>query len=324
MTLWLIVVIVMGGIIGFCLWFFRLKRPDELILLERKGKIILWKRRIFPRKLCLVLPSTIHSIGVEVNTQARGKLDIMVRLSISFFADRDNIENLIKVCGWTPQALEKAGKELQASVQGFVGEIVEPMDAAELSREIIHEQIIDRLKSYEPQLGVKVTSVTVYCAEATDRKIADTLRKREEARLQEETEKAIQASRLAQALAKVEADEKIAEAQHSLAMKELDLRKESESATAELAKAEEQQALERRRLQLEVEREEIELLRKNPNLLLLAPQVTKLVEASQSLKNAETVVSISADLLSQLPQPLQQLFAILTDQKANKKLDKPK
>ena len=41
------------------------------------------------------------------------------------------------------------------------------------------------------------------------------------------------------------------------------------------------------------------MLKNNPELLLLSPQAAKLAEASQSLKNARTVVNLSGNELSQ-------------------------
>jgi hypothetical protein len=49
----------------------------------------------------------------------------------------------------------------------------------------------------------------------------------------------------------------------------------------------------RNRLRLAFEKEELEILKNNPELLVLTPQAARLAEASQGLKNARTVISIS-------------------------------
>jgi hypothetical protein len=51
--------------------------------------------------------------------------------------------------------------------------------------------------------------------------------------------------------------------------------------------------LTRNRLRLKFEKEELEILKNNPELLVLTPQAARLAEASQSLKNARTVITLS-------------------------------
>ena len=49
----------------------------------------------------------------------------------------------------------------------------------------------------------------------------------------------------------------------------------------------------RNRLRLAFEREELEVLKSSPELLMLTPQAARLAEASQTLKNARTIVSLT-------------------------------
>ena len=51
--------------------------------------------------------------------------------------------------------------------------------------------------------------------------------------------------------------------------------------------------LTRNRLRLAFEREELEVLKNSPELLMLTPQAARLAEASQNLKNARTIVSLT-------------------------------
>jgi len=69
--------------------------------------------------------------------------------------------------------------------------------------------------------------------------------------------------------------------------------------------------LERREMQLEMDRQEVELVAQNPELLILTPQVARLAEASQSLRNARTVVSLSGDDLPEGSPLLHTLLALL-------------
>jgi hypothetical protein len=52
-------------------------------------------------------------------------------------------------------------------------------------------------------------------------------------------------------------------------------------------------------MRLAFEKEELEILKSNPELLMLTPQAARLAEASQNLKNARTVISISPQDLAQ-------------------------
>jgi len=71
---------------------------------------------------------------------------------------------------------------------------------------------------------------------------------------------------------------------------------EKESALADSRVEDE---LKRSRLRLKFDKEELELLKQSPELLMLTPQAARLAEASQGLKNARTVVSLSPGDLSQ-------------------------
>ncbi len=63
--------------------------------------------------------------------------------------------------------------------------------------------------------------------------------------------------------------------------------------------------LARSRLRLAFEKEELEVLRSSPELLMLTPQAARLAEASQGLKNARTVISLT-------PQELANSSALFT------------
>ena len=59
-----------------------------------------------------------------------------------------------------------------------------------------------------------------------------------------------------------------------------------------LADARAEHELRLNRMRLEFDAEELRMLKENPELLLLTPQAARLAEASQSLKNARTIVSL--------------------------------
>jgi hypothetical protein len=62
---------------------------------------------------------------------------------------------------------------------------------------------------------------------------------------------------------------------------------------ATLAQQRVQDELLRSRMRLAFEKEELEILKDNPELLVLTPQAARLAEASQGLKNARTVISLN-------------------------------
>lgn len=301
-------------------FLFDRKRPDQLILIEKRGKVTIWTRAFYPKYLCLSLPYTTRSVTTEVKTQARGKIDAIIKLTASFYPDADHIENLIHIGGWSSDALGRIERELAGTVQSTVGEIIEPLNIAEMTREYIAKTIKTRLNAIAPNIGVIITGITVLSAEASDSKIAEAIQKTEIAHIQEEAEKTVQASRMAQADLKARADQAILDSEHDTAMKKLALRKIEEAAAAVLAKAALEQQVERRSIELKIEKAEVELLANNPALLLLSPQLTRLTEASQQLKNAETVVTLSSDFFHKLPQPLQQILNMLKTEKQEKEL----
>ncbi len=103
---------------------------------------------------------------------------------------------------------------------------------------------------------------------------------------------------MAVAKAKYQADEGIAEMEHALELKKAGLKKSLLEQESALAKQRLQDELARDRARLAFEKEELEILKSNPELLVLTPQAARLAEASQGLKNARTVISLSPQELS--------------------------
>jgi len=181
------------------------------------------------------------------------------------------------------------------------------MEITEVTREKLGEALRTRLRDLSPNLGVTIASVVVSAAEAADKKIADAIRQKEEARIQEETERANQQRRIATEKLRLKADDTIARLKHEMEMARLRLRETEELAAAQLDQKILEKEAEKKRLNLEIEREEVALLAQNPELLMLAPQLSRLVEASQQLKNARTVVTLSPEITDTLPKVLQSL-----------------
>ena len=76
----------------------------------------------------------------------------------------------------------------------------------------------------------------------------------------------------------------------------------------------------RNRMRLAFEKEGLEVLQISPELLMLTPQAAPLAEASQSLKNARTVISLSP----QEPRPRLQNFLDFSERPRGKALEAQK
>ena len=78
-----------------------------------------------------------------------------------------------------------------------------------------------------------------------------------------------------------------------LELRKIDLRQEQMDKEMELASTRAAHELKLKQMHLEHEKEELRMLKESPELLLLTPQAARLAEASQTMKNARTVVNLS-------------------------------
>jgi hypothetical protein len=278
---------------------YRLRKPDQLVLYESNNKIVQRKLRFYPRHFSLALPNTTHSFQLNVDAAAKGNLDIKVKLSVTVGAAIGNISALIRVGGWNSNAVKGSAKEMEFVIQSIVKEFAEKYEIEELSSEKIYNYLRSKLDVCKEKLGLEVISFTIQSFEALDPKISEAMRQQESARILEQTELLNQKARIAAFKTKLKADEEIAVMENELELRKYELKKtelEKESALA-LKRVEDE--LKRKKIQLSFDKEELELLKNSPELLMLTPQAARLAEASQSLKNAKTVVSLSPNEISQ-------------------------
>jgi len=156
-----------------------------------------------------------------------------------------------------------------------------------------------------------VISLSILSFEPVNQQISEALRQQEHARILEQTESLNQRARVAAAKAKLKADEEIALLENELELKKHNLKKgqlERESALADIRV---DQDLKQSRKKLEFDKAELDVLRSSPELLMLTPQAARLAEASQGLKNARTIVSLSPQDMSQGSELLGTLQKIL-------------
>jgi hypothetical protein len=223
---------------------------------------------------------------------------VLIKLVGAFAPSPDHIQSLIRVGGWNPEAVAHAANEAQVLLQGLVKEYAERSEIHALTTSGILEYINERSTVIEEKFGVELISLAVESLEPTDPEIADALRQQEQARLLEQTERLKQQARITAAQAKSQADEETVKMEHALELKKAEMKKvvlEKESALAHQRLEDE---LTRSRMRLAFEREELEVLKNSPELLMLTPQAARLAEASQNLKNARTVVSLTPQELA--------------------------
>lgn len=288
-----IIVAVLAALLIYIIFEYRLRKPDQLVLTETSGKIQEKTSRFYPRHFCLALPNTTFSAPVVVETAAKGNIDIKVKLVYTVAPAVHAITSLVKVGGWSEKAVPKAAKELDTIIHRIVKEYVENYKIEDLSSEKIFSYLRPKLDVIPERLGLELVSLSVQSYDAIDAKISDALKKQESARIFEQTEILNQQARIAAAKAKIQADEEIALMENELELKRLELKKAELEQESLMANKRIEDELHRKKLQLAYDDAELALLKKSPELLMLTPQAARLAEASQSMKNARTIVSLS-------------------------------
>jgi hypothetical protein len=277
---------------------YRQRKPDQLILFESRGKIIIRTARFYPKHFSIALPKTTYSAQMNIEATAKGNLDIKVKLAVSVAAALDHIPELIRVGGWSNIAVNKAEKELETIIHSIVKEYTERYEIEELSSAKIYDYLKQKVNISRITLGLDIISLTVQSFEALDSKIAEAMRQQESARILEQTEILNQQARTHAAKAKLKADEEIALLENDLELKKYDLKKTVLEKESSLALKRTEDELSRKRMQLQLDNEELNMLKNSPELLMLTPQAARLAEASQSLKNAKTIVTLSPNDIS--------------------------
>jgi hypothetical protein len=290
---------IVGLLILFVLFEYRVRKPDVLLLYESKGQIAVRQGLIYPRHFSLPLERTTRPIKLIIEATAVGNLDVRIKLVGSVAPSLEHIQALIRIGGWKQDATAHAADEVQLMLQGLVKEYVEKCEIHALSSTDIVSNLNKQSALIQEKFGVELISLAVDSLEPTDPEISEALRQQEQARLLEQTERLNNQARSAAAKAKFQADEEISQMEHELELKKLQLKGTllgKESALAEKGLEDE---LTRNRLRLAFEKEELEILKSSPELLMLTPQAARLAEASQNLKNARTIVSFTPQELAQ-------------------------
>ena len=293
-----IVGVLVAGVLLAALFEYRIRQPDVIVLYESKGQIAIRKGLFYPRHFSLPLKRTTYPLQLTVEAAAVGNLLVHIKLVGSAAPSVEHIQSLIRVGGWDSEAVARAVDQVRILLQGLVKEYTEQSDIHAISSPGILRHLGEHLPVIEEKFGIELISLAVQSLEPADPKIAEALRQQEEARLLERTEELNHQARVVAARAKYKADEEIAEMEHTLELKRAELRKTQFERDSELARQRIEDELTRSRLRLAFEKEELDVLRSSPELLMLTPQAARLAEASQSLKNARTVISLTPQELA--------------------------
>ena len=293
------------------LYEYRFRRSDYFIVYEGKSGLALRSGRLYPRHFSLPIRRTTHSLQLAIDASTKGNLEVRVKLGLTVAASAEHLGALIRVGGWSSDAIAHAAKELEALLHGFVKSFTEQYWVEDLSSEKIHEHLTTKIPTSKATLGLDVISLTILSFEPVNSQISEALRQQEHARILEQTERLNQQARVDAARSKLKADEEIAQLENELEVKKFNMKKaqlERETALADLRVDGE---LKQSRKKLDFDKEELEVLKKSPELLMLTPQAARLAEASQGLRNARTVVSLSPQDISQGSELLGTLQRIL-------------
>jgi hypothetical protein len=293
---------VLGVIVLACVALaseYRFRKPDRLIIREARKGFAERKSLLYPRHFSLLLPRATHTFQMTVEATAKGNLDVRSVLSASVAAAPGPLDALVRVGGWSGEAVAKASKVLEGQLQAYVKEYAEQYSVEELSSQKLLQYLEQKVPGSQEKLGIEVVSLTLLSFEPGDPKIAEALRQQEQARIVERTESLQQQARIAAARSKLKADEEIALLENELETKKFEMKRSQLQQEAALANLRVDEELERNRKRLKFDREEFEMLKSSPELLMLNPQAARLAEASQGLKNARTVVSLSPQDLAQ-------------------------
>jgi hypothetical protein len=272
---------------------FRVHQPDTLVLHESKGRILIRKRVVYPRHFSLSLKRTTCPMQVTAEASAAGNIGVRVKLIGSIAPAIEHLSSLIRAGGWHSDAVARVADEVQVLLQGLVKEYTERIEIHAITSAGILGYLNERLALAQEKYGVELITLAVQSLEPIDPEITDALRQQEQARLLEQTERLNQQARISAARARYQADEEIAALEHALELKRARLKKELLAQESALAQQRLEDDLARNRLRLAFEREELEVLKSSPELLMLTPQAARLAEASQTLKNARTIVSLT-------------------------------
>lgn len=271
---------------------YRIKQPDEWTLSERNGMIRRRQGRFYPRHLTLALNATHYSVSKDVSADAKGRLGLRVHYTLTVAPDPEHVNTLIQSGGWHKDAVKNASEELTTHLQSIIRQNCENLELEEMNSAKLSAVLNAYNDTFRTAYGLQTVTLNVNSIEASDKSLTENLQERETARIQRDTEAIRQEARIRKEEVRLNAEADILAKQHILDMQKQAIGKEMESIEAELAELRVRYENDRRTLQLEAEKAELAVKAEHPELLLTDPQLARLIEAGQSLRNAKTIISL--------------------------------
>ena len=114
--MWWLLLIPVVVLLLAVLYEYRIRQPDQIVLYEAGGDILRRLGRFYPRHFSLSIPTTVQSLAVEVLTEAKGRVGLIVRLTAAVAADPQRLDQLIRTGGWDSTAVDRAADELRVAI----------------------------------------------------------------------------------------------------------------------------------------------------------------------------------------------------------------
>ena len=294
----LVIGIVAAGLLLLALFEYRIRQPDVIVLYESQAKIAVRHGLLYPRHFSLPLKRTTCPLQLTVEAAAVGNLIVRVKLVGSAAPSVEHIQALIRVGGWDSDAVSHAVDQVKFLLQGLVKEFTEVNDIQAITSPAVLQHLRANRSVIEERFGVELIALAVHTLEPIDPKISEALSQQEEARLLEQTEQLNhQAARRRRQSPLQGRRGNCRDGAHPRTAPGGAEKSSVRAGFAAGAPAHRGRAgpqppapgLREGRTRRPAQ---------NPELLMLTPQAARLAEASQSLKNARTIISLTPQELA--------------------------
>ena len=113
---------ILGIWILYIIFEYRQRKPDQIVLFEKKNNIKIRKSLYYPRHTSLAISASVQSTMVEVVAEAKGHLLLNVRIAIAASASQENIDKLIRAGGWKTSSIKNAIEEIKVLIESYAKE----------------------------------------------------------------------------------------------------------------------------------------------------------------------------------------------------------
>jgi hypothetical protein len=272
----------------------KIREPHQIIVKEKNGKFEASLQKLYLKCRSLPLSCEENFFESEFKATSSGNIEIKIKLNGSASIDFEKLDNLIKKGGWNEKALQNATEKFMSMAIGYLKSRIEKLEIEEINLEKI-DYLIFNAKKESAEFGISIKNFSATNLEILDEKAKEAIRAKESARLNKKNEEYLQNLKYDIEKKKCELELKLLEEKKNLSSQKKVLNEIEAENENHIKKLQAEFEKEIQQIKLEVEKQELELLKKHPELLLFSPQAARLIEASQSLKNARTIVNLSGE-----------------------------